>query len=90
MNELIKVTYEKRNTVLGRDLYNFLEIGTDYSNWMKRMIDYGFEEGLDFTVFRHAKNGEPISGTLKRVDHQLTLDMAKEISMLQRNEKGEI
>jgi len=58
------------------------------------MLDYGFENGIDFTEFRPLKN-EPSENSgvdqrfvKEKIDHQLTLDMAKEISMIQRNAKG--
>ena len=84
MNELIKVNYEKRNTVSGRDLHKCLEIKERYQNWFNRMLNYGFIESQDYS-------GCKLFNTQANValqDHQLTLDMAKEISMLQRNEKG--
>ena len=85
MNELIKVNYESDNpTVLGRDLHEFLEVGTEYRHWFPRMCEYSFVEGVDYTplIFDHPQNRQPTQ------DHQLTIEMAKEISMLQRNEKG--
>lgn len=88
MNELIKVTYDNdRVTVLARDLHEFLEVSTRYNDWFKRMCEYGFDEDIDYqaiTQKRVTAQGNEIGYT----DHQLTLDMAKEISMLQRNEKG--
>lgn len=85
MNELIKVNYDNdRPTVLARDLYDFLDIQERYSKWFDRMKEYGFTEGIDYTPYQmvHPQNGQTIS------DHQLTIEMAKEICMLQRNEKG--
>ena len=85
MNELIKVNYDNdRPTVLARDLYEFLDIQERYSKWFDRMKEYGFTEGIDYTPYQmvHPQNGQTIS------DHQLTIEMAKEICMLQRNEKG--
>lgn len=86
MNELISVNYDSdRPTVLGRDLHEFLEVGTAYKDWFPRMCEYGFTEGLDFSSFLSESTGGRPSQ-----DHQLTIDMAKEISMLQRNEKGKL
>jgi phage anti-repressor protein len=86
MNELIKVNKEgERITVLGRDLHKFLEIETKYMDWFPRMIGYGFEENIDYKVISQKREIGIGKGL---ADHQLTLDMAKEISMLQRNEKG--
>lgn len=85
MNELIKVNYDSdRPTVSARDLHEFLEVATDYRHWFPRMCEYGFTESIDYTpvIFDHPQNGQPTK------DHQLTIEMAKEICMLQRNEKG--
>lgn len=84
MNELIKVNYENdRPTVLARDLYDFLEVKSKYADWFKNMCEYGFTENIDYLSFsKNLENG----GRTK--DHQLTIEMAKEICMLQRNEKG--
>lgn len=84
MNELIKIDYESdRPTVLARDLHEFLEVKTAYKDWFPRMCEYGFTEGEDFCSFlSESTGGRPAT------DAQLTIDMAKEICMLQRNEKG--
>lgn len=89
MNELIKVNYNNdRPTILGRDLHEFLEIDTKYTQWFTRMCEYGFEENVDFIGF--SQNWEKPQGGRPSQDHQLTIDMAKEICMLQRSEKGKI
>lgn len=84
MNELIKITYENdRPTVSARELHEFLNVDTEYRHWFPRMCEYGFTEGIDFRSFlNESTGGRPAS------DAQITIDMAKEISMLQRNEKG--
>ena len=84
MNELIKVNYESdRPTVLARDLHEFLEVETPFNKWFSRMCEYGFTDGADFQTFlSESTGGRPAT------DAQLTIDMAKEICMLQRNEKG--
>lgn len=85
MNELIKVNYDsERPTVLGRDLHSFLEAKARYNDWFSRMCEYGFTDGVDFYSFlsKTSDGGRPAT------DHQLTIEMAKEICMLQRNEKG--
>lgn len=84
MNELIKINYDNdRPTVLGRDLYEALEIKTAYKDWFPRMCEYGFTENVDFRSFLSESTGGRPS-----TDHQLTIEMAKEICMLQRSEKG--
>lgn len=85
MNELIRVTTNTRQEpiVSGRDLHDFLEVGSNYTTWFKRMTEYGFEEGRDFIpILEESTGGRPSE------DHALKLDTAKEISMIQRNEKG--
>ena len=84
MNELIKITEkEGQQLVSARELHEFLEIGQDFTSWMKRMIEYGFEEGKDFTlILVKSTGGRPSQ------DYAITIDMAKEISMIQRSEKG--
>ena len=84
MNDLIKINYETdRPTVLGRDLHAMLEVQTAYKDWFPRMCEYGFTEGTDFCSFlSESTGGRPAS------DHQLTIDMAKELCMLQRTDTG--
>lgn len=84
MNELIKIIYDSdRPTVSARELHEFLEVNSEYSHWFKRMCEYGFSEGQDFSPFlTESTGGRPAQ------DAQLTIDMAKEICMLQRNERG--
>ena len=84
MNELIKVNYDgEQPTVSGRELYEFLEVKSKYADWFKNMSAYGFDENTDFTTFsKNLENGG------RTIDHQLTVPMAKELCMLQRNEKG--
>lgn len=87
MNELIKIkTNEDDITLSGRELHEFLEIKTEYAKWISRMIEYGFTENQDFRVI--VKNDENPKGGRPGSDHEIKLDMAKEIAMIQRNEKG--
>jgi anti-repressor protein len=81
MNELIKIN--KENKVDGRELHDFLQVGTAYKDWFPRMVEYGFVEGIDFcSKMSESTGGRPA------VNHEMTIDMAKEISMLQRTERG--
>lgn len=90
MNELIKVNYDSdRPTILGRDLHEFLEIESNYTTWFKRMCEYGFIENVDFSTYFPNLESE-LHGGQNKQDHQLTIDMAKEVCMLQRSEKGKI
>lgn len=88
MNELIKVTTNENDEqiVNGRELYEFLEVKDNYTDWFKRMVKYGFDENVDFIGFSE-KSDKPFGGR-PQVNHYVKLDMAKEISMLQRTEKG--
>ena len=87
MNELIKITYHNEEpAVSARELHEFLEVSTRFNDWFLRMCEYGFVEGEDYYSFLSNRSdglpGKP------RKDAALTLDTAKEICMLQRNEKG--
>ena len=86
MNELLKINYDNdRITLSARELHEFLEIGTEFAKWMQRMCEYGFTENQDYRVF--VKNDDKSKGR-PSTDYEITLDMAKEIAMIQRNEKG--
>ncbi len=89
-NEIVKVeNVNGKPTVMGRDLHKFLELGTPYHKWFPRMVEYGFVENVDYLVTD--KNVLRADGTeMPQIqhEHQLTLSMAKEISMIQRNSKG--
>lgn len=91
MNELIKITYNNdRPAVSARDLHGFLEVKTAYKDWFPRMCEYGFTEGEDFNplkIERVQNEGERMV-TRTVDDAVLTIDMAKELCMIQRNEKG--
>lgn len=88
MNELIKVNYDnpEQPTVSGRELHEFLGLETPYSKWFERMCEYGFAENESYWTFLSNRSdglpGKP------RTDHALTIPMAKELCMLQRNERG--
>lgn len=91
MNELIKIDYENdRPTISARDLHEFLEVGTAYKDWFPRMCEYGFTKGVDFNPLKNEQVRQEGNRMVSRVldDAQLTIDMAKEICMLQRNERG--
>lgn len=85
--EMIKVSYENdRPTVLASDLHDFLEVQTAFKDWFPRMCEYGFTDGQDYCSFLSVRS-DGLPGRQKR-DAQLTIEMAKEICMLQRNDKG--
>lgn len=85
MNQLIETSTNESGEIIvsGRELHEFLEVKTPYDKWFPRMCEYGFEEGKDFSTFlSESTGGRPA------VSHALKIDTAKEISMIQRNEKG--
>ena len=89
MNELLKIntTDSERITISARDLYEFLEATERFSSWFDRMKQYGLTEGEDFTSVKSFTVVN--NGAHKEIDdYQLTIDTAKQIAMLQRNEKG--
>ena len=89
MKELIKVTAneEGQQLVSGRELHEVLGIKTRFDNWMKRMIEYGFSEEIDFTTIVQKWTTAQGNKTSSK-DYILTLDMAKHIAMVQRTEIG--
>lgn len=88
MKELIKITEQNGvQAVSARELHKFLEVGKDFSNWIKDRINkYDFVEGIDFEVF--ANSGENPNGGRPLIEYALTLDTAKEIAMVEGNERG--
>lgn len=90
MNELIKVHYDNadRPTVSGRELHEALGVETPYTTWVKRMCEYGFSENIDFATRFPNLESENQHGGQNKIDHQITIPMAKELCMLQRTDKG--
>ena len=90
--ELIKIIErEGRQLVSGRELHEFLEIRTKYKDWFRRMFEYGFEEEIDFIRVAQKRATNNLKNPVTTViDHAISIDMAKEISMIQRTEKGKI
>ena len=91
MNELIKIDYDsERPTVLARDLHELLQVQTAFKDWFPRMCEYGFAEGTDFNPLKiervQLEGDRSVSREVS--DAQITIDMAKEICMIQRNERG--
>lgn len=92
MNDLIK-THENENgelEVSGRELHEFLEVGTPYDKWFHRMAEYGFSEGTDFNLDKNVRVQKEGNREVSRniIDHHMTITMAKELCMLQRTDKG--
>lgn len=84
MNNLIKINYDtEQPTVSARDLHDGLEVKSKYADWFKNMSAYGFSEGIDFfTVSKNLESGG------RTIEHDISVDMAKQICMIQRTEKG--
>jgi phage anti-repressor protein len=86
MQNIIKITQNEQgsNVVSARELYEYLEVSERFSRFMERNLEYGFIENQDYTLYQmvHPSNNQLI------VDYVLTLDTAKEVSMIQRTEKG--
>ena len=88
MTELITVHYEnERPTVSGRDLREKLGIATQYTKWFERMAEYGFVENEDYAAISQKRLTAQGNETTF-IDHQLTIDMAKQICMIQRTDAG--
>ena len=92
MNELLKIdtSNAERITVSARDLYEFLEATERFNSWFERMTQYGLTEGEDFNPLKSLRVQTEGNREVQREvdDYQLTIDTAKQIAMLQRNEKG--
>lgn len=87
MDELIRINFDSDcPTVSGRELHDALEVGTKYVDWFSRMCEYGFVETQDyFPILRNRSDGLPGK---PMTDHQLTIDMAKQLCMIQRTDIG--
>lgn len=90
LKSLVPVSYDipERPTVSGRELHDFLEVTTRYNDWFNRMTEYGFTEGEDYAEVLDKIVQNPKEGGRPATDHQLTIPMAKELCMIQRNERG--
>lgn len=87
MEEIIKVNYEtEQPTVSARDLHEGLEINSNFTTWFDRMKEYGFSESDYKKCFPNLESG--CNGGQNMVDYQISVDMAKQICMIQRSDKG--
>ena len=84
MTDQIAIVFDSDNpTVSGRELHAVLGVATQYKDWFPRMCEYGFIEGRDFSsILSESTGGRPST------DHALSVPMAKELCMLQRNDQG--
>lgn len=82
MNELVEVNFDTQ-TVSARELHEKLNIESNFTTWFKRMCEYGFSEGSDFfSKMEESTGGRPAT------DFEVSVDMAKQICMIQRTPEG--
>lgn len=87
--ELIPIReHNGKQAVSGRDLHGFLQITTPYTKWFERMLEYGFTAGVDHADIFVSVPSEAGGREYEQKDHALSLDMAKELGMIQRTELG--
>lgn len=86
MNELVKVNFDTQ-TVSARELHGQLHIGTEFAKWFSRMCEYGFSVGNDYSEVI-VKNDENSKGGRPATDYNISVDMAKQICMIQRTPEG--
>ena len=93
MNEIINITTatinnEEVNAVNARELHEKLGVKTQFKDWMPRRIEeYGFEEGRDFTVLKNER-GRNANGKFCSKEYIISIEMAKELAMVENNERG--
>lgn len=90
MEEIIKITeHNGKRAVNARELHQFLESKYQFANWIQeRITKYGFVENQDYEVFK--ENLKNSNGGRPQIEYALSVDMAKELSMVENNEKGRI
>lgn len=85
MNEIVKVNYDNEQpTVSARELHNGLEVSERFQSWFNRQLQYGFEENSDYVGCKEFNT----LAKQELQDYQISIDMAKQICMLQRSDKG--
>lgn len=89
MHELLNVDADTQ-TVSARTLHEKLKIGTAFKDWFPRMVEYGFSEGVDFNMLKIERVQNEGNRTVRRevTDYNISLDMAKQICMIQRTPEG--
>ena len=85
----IKIGNEEVNSVNARDLYSALKVESKFADWIKRRLNYiQAEEGSDYIVLKN-ENAD-IKGAAAPIEYFITIDLAKEISMLEKNDIGKM
>lgn len=89
MNEL-QIFADDIQMMSARELHARLEVSTRFNDWFHRMCDYGFEENKDFNLLKNEQVQIEGNREVKRelLDYAITIEMAKEICMIQRSPKG--
>ena len=86
--DLIRINYDSEvPTVSARQLHEGLEINTRFNDWYKRMCEYGFAENVDYQAITQ-KRVTAQGNETTFMDYQISIDMAKQICMIQRTDKG--
>lgn len=89
-----QITEEQTQLCNARDLHASLQVGRDFSNWIKgRVEEYSFVEGVDFVILQNLSSPKSGSSKARRqtmTDYHLTLDMAKELAMVENNDVGRL
>ena len=89
MHELVKIEVKDgQQLASGRELWERLEIKTPYTQWFERMVEYGFVENKDYHLHSQKSESRNVTGFKVTQDHLLTIPMAKELCMIQRNDQG--
>ena len=89
--ELIPIReHDGKQAVSGRELHAFLEVTTPYTKWFERMLEYGFTYGVDHADISVRVPSAAGGRDYEQRDHALTLDMAKELAMIQRTDRGKL
>ena len=94
MDQLIPLQSQTINgnaveTVSARELHEFLESKQDFSTWIKNRVEqYDFVENADYLLHKFME--QTPSGAKHKIDYYITLDMAKELAMVERNDKGKL
>ncbi|MFJ7971278.1 antA/AntB antirepressor family protein [Psychrobacillus sp. NPDC096389] len=91
MNHLISTQNNDQGEIIvsGRELHEFLGVGTQYTKWFERMSEYGFIKNTDYVLVSQKRpTNNPKNPFTDYTDHHIKLDMAKEVAMIQRTDKG--
>lgn len=86
MNNLITINNDSQ-TISARELHEKLNIGTKFATWFQRICEYGFIENQDYTTC-YPNLGSENHGGQNMIDYDISMDMAKQICMIQRTSKG--